>query len=253
MNEEFNKFIEDIKQDTPATIDEALGIKPPEPKQEDTAELPEKAEEPRKNRHHRRLEQQLQQEREARIRAEAIAEARAERMIAETGEVDPRLLQLYGSEERGKEAAALHQQILRDMAQQARDEAMKEFESRQQAREAEVKQFEAFVDNGLENLEETYNVDLTSNAPAARKARTEFLSLLEQISPKDGSGNIKEYADFNGTFEVYQAKRQAERDTSTSDRQKDLAARTMAKTGAAPETPKQPTPGFRGWMRDYGI
>src|ERR1700749_2152781 len=112
MNEEFNQFVEEVKAQAPTSVEEALGVP--------AAELPEKAEEspemesePRKNRHHRRLEKQLEEARIEAARAEARAQALLEMNVGKTSdEVDPLLIQLYGSEERGREAALIHQKLI---------------------------------------------------------------------------------------------------------------------------------------------
>lgn len=252
MNEEFNKFVEDIKKDGPKGLEDL--VKPEElnlPEKE--PELPEKDSEPRKNRHHRRLEQQLEREREARIAAEARNQAMIEMSAGKTlNDIDPILTQLYGNEERGKEAALLHQKLLDSYAQRAEEKALEKFQSIQTEREQEVKQFENFIDSEFEEIEDSHNVDLTSNAPAARKARNEMLELLEKISPKDDNGNITEYADMSGVYEMYQLKHAQEKG-GASDRQKEVASRGMVKGDNSPTPEKKPTPGMRGWETDYGL
>lgn len=251
MPNEFNKFLEEIKGEQPSTIEESLGIdkevSEPE-KVEDAQEFPEKGEEPRKNRHHRRLEGQLSKERDARIAAEARAAALLETRGTPSGEIDPLLLQLYGSEERGKEAAAVHQKLLESYAEKARELALNEFNRNQQSQNAEVQKFESYIDEEFEALEDEYDVDLTTNAPAARKARTEILEILEKISPKDEDGNIKEYADMSGVYEMWKLKRQSER--PSNERNKDLANRSMTKSGVEAEKAPERSTGWDGWRKD---
>ena len=250
MNEEFNKFLEDIEPDV-TKIDEALGITP------ETA-LPEKAEsaeveetpEPRKNRHHRRLEKQLEEARIEAARAEARAQALLEMNVGKrSDEVDPLLLQLYGSEERGKEAALIHQKLIDSAVEKAREQALQEFNANQSARLREEQEAQAAIDSAFETVEDTYNVDLTSNSPAARKARTEMLELLERLSPKDAEGNIKEYADMSAVYDVYQSTRKE----SASTRQREAASRSMVKGDVSPTPERKPTPGMFGWRTDYGV
>ncbi len=247
-NSEFNKFLDEIKTEQPKGIEDL--IKPEElnlPAKEE--ELPEKDSEPRKNRHHRRLEQQLDRERIARIEAEARASALLQIKSEVTGEVDPILLQLYGNEERGKEAAALHQKLLENTLSKAKEEALKEFEAARAESEREVKQLKMYIDTEFEALEDDHNVDLTSNSPAARKARNEMLELLEKVSPKDENGNITEYADMSGVYDMYQLQRKG----GASQRQQEVADRSMVKGDNSPSPKKEPTPGFDGWRKDYGL
>lgn len=250
MNEksEFEQFLGEIKDNQPKGL-EALEIAPvEEPK------IPEIADdEPRKNRHHRRLEQQLASEREARIEAETRAKTILEMNIGKSSdEVDPLLIQLYGSEERGKEAALLHQKLLETYSQKAREDALREFNANQAQQQDEIKKHESFIDSQFESLEDEYNADFTSNAPAARKARNEMLELLERISPKDDRGNITEYADMDGVYEMWKLKRGQDKE-GVSERQKDLASRSMAKGDNAPPVEAERTSGMFGWKKDFGL
>lgn len=211
--------------------------------------------EPRKNRRHRQLETKLQQEREANIalneRVKVLSEVT--RFAKEhEGEVDPRLLQTFGTTEEGKMFAKIMSQVIADNTAKAREEAIEEMEQRQVAAREEQAQFEKFIDDELEYLEDQYNVDLTSDAPAARKARREFLELVHNVSPKDQEGVITGYADFDKTFELYQKSRQEQKPSSV-DRQKEIAARTMQRPGVGSGEPPKPTPGFFGWKRDLKL
>ena len=245
---EFSKFLDEIKTEQPKGLEDLVK---PEDLNIAKPDVPETDTEPRKNRHHRRLEQQLERERIARIEAEARANALIEGMSGKTvSEVDPILTQLYGNEERGKEAALLHQKLLDNAVARAEEKALEKFEAARAESEREVKQFESYIDTELEALEDDHNIDLTSNSPAARKARNEMLELLEKISPKDDNGNITEYADMNGVYEMYQLQRSK---GGASQRQQEVASRSMAKGENSPTPEKKITPGFDGWRKDYGL
>lgn len=210
--------------------------------------VPAKDDEPRKNRRHRRLEQQLAEEREARIRAEALAQGRAEGRPATEAGTDPRLVAMYGE---NTEAIRLHAELLNDFAARAKEQALEEFRSSVAEEQAQQKQFESFIDNELESIEDDFDVDLTSDAPAARKMRHDLKELVEKLSPKDENGNLTGYADFKETFELLQARR--EKTATATEQKKEIAARTMSKPGNVAPAPQAPTPGFRGWMRDFKI
>lgn len=213
--------------------------------------------EPRKNRRHRRLEEKLQAERESNI---ALAErvkvlSEVEKFTKEHGgEVDPRLVRAFGLGEDGKpsELTRLMNDVILDTRQAAKKEALAEIEARQQEAQKKQKEFEGFIDSEFEYLEEEYKVDLTSNAPAARKARREFLDLVQSVSPKDESGEMTGWADFDSTFRLYQKTQKAPA-SPTADRQKEIAARTMQRPGAGNGEPPKPTPGFFGWKKDFRV
>lgn len=250
--------IENFFGDLPAQDKQLADVFSEETTEEDATEkveaeeTPEKGDEPRKNRRHRRLEAQLEKERVARIEAEARAKAYEEARNAtrDTTSIDERLVRLYGED--NAEAARLHMELLRDYGTQAKKEALDEFREERAKAKREQEEFEAVIDTELESIEDEFDVDVTSDAPAARKARREFLELVQKLSPKDNSGEIISYADFHATWELYQARKEKAAATDT-DRAKEVAARTMQKTTAGQTAPKQPTPGFRGWQKDFNI
>lgn len=210
--------------------------------------------EPRKNRRHRRLEAQLQQEREARIAAEARADAVSEsqRFSSDEGEVDERFLRIYGDTPETRQAWKLQQDILNDYKQEAKQEAIREIEERDENVKRQTREYESFIDDELEGIEDEFDVDVTSDAPAARKARREFLEMVQQASPKDEDGTITGYADFSAVWEFYQTKKSTEK--QNSNRNKDISSRSMEKSSGAPKPGQNKiTPGFDGWRKDYGV
>lgn len=255
-NQEFSKFLDEIKEGQPKTLEQVLDVKEEvPPKQEEVAkETPEKESEPRKNRHHRRLEKQLEEERIARAAAEARANALLESKVGKTDDdaVHSLLIQLYGNEERGKEAANVNRKALEIIEQRATERALAEFERRQAEQNAEVVKHEQYLDSEFESLEDEYNVDFTSNAPAARKARNEMLEILEKISPKNEEGDIKEYADMSGVYEMW--KLQHSQGKTDNSRQKELASRTMAGGSMSEQKPQPKDPGrFANWRQWAGL
>jgi hypothetical protein len=205
-----------------------------------------------KNRRHRRLEQQLQKERESNIalneRIKILSET--ERAIKESdGTIDPRLIRVFGPTDEGKEVARHFSEILSEVKESTRDETLREIEQKQIDEQREQKEYESFIDSELESLEDQYNLDLTSDAPAARKVRREFLELVEKLSPKDDDGTITGYADFQSTFEVYQKTKEEKPDNS---RRKEIASRSMQSSDKS-ETETKVTPGFGGWRKDYNL
>lgn len=213
--------------------------------------------EPHKNRKHRRWETNLDQRERDLIAREARIEALAgisQNNSSSSSDMPAEWVALYGNTPESKQAWQLQEKMFKDASERAKTEALKEFESKQEASRKEQKQFESFIDNELESLEDEYNVDLTSDAPAARKARREFLELVQNLSPKDASGTITGYADFDSTFQVYQKTRSVEKTGENVDRKKEIASKTMQQSApGAVESEKQVTPGFRGWMKDLNI
>lgn len=241
---EQDKKVADVFNDK-ATPEE--GTKKDEPKEtEEETEV-------RKNRRHRRLEEQLQRERESNIalneRLKTLAEV--DRTIRETsGEIDPRLIRVFGTSEEGKEIAKHFTEILVETKESARAEALQEIENQEKGFKEEQNKYENIIDANLQNLEDEYNVDLTSDTPRANKMRKEFLEMVETLSPKDENGVITDYADFGSTFEVYQGRQNRVDNT----RQREIASKSMQRSGpTGSEAASKVTPGFRGWETDYGL
>ena len=252
---ELDSFFEGLPQQDKQVANVFDEKKTPEadatPEKEETAEDAET----RKNRRHRRLEEALQRERESNIalneRLKTLAEF--DKTIKETsGEIDPDLIKIFGTTPEAKEVARLFTAKLEGLKESAKAEALSEIDGREQGFQQETKQYESYIDDQLESLEEAYGVDLTSDTKVAEKARREFLGLVEALSPKDEDGSIKDYADFNSTFEIYQNSRQEARPDNS--RQKEIASKSMQRSsqnGSGAQS--QITPGFRGWERDYGL
>lgn len=135
---------------------------------------------------------------------------------------------LYGDTPEAKKAWDVNKILIDRAKSEARDEAVKELEGRRTAELEEQKKFENQIDSELETLEDEFNIDLTSDSPAARKTRREFLGLVQNLSPKDDDGTILSYADFGETFKMYQKTKET-KGSETLDRQKEIASRSMAK------------------------
>lgn len=233
---EIDKLFADLPKDDQQVAD-VFGENKPKPEDKvpakdenkEGADVPEEpGKEPHKNRRHRRLEQQLQEEREARIRAEALAQARSEASSfnRDVGEVDQRWIAIYGDTPESKQAFKLYQEMVKEHTAALKEDALKAIKAEQAEAERQQREFESFIDTGLEDIEDEFGVDLTSNAPAAKKARREFLELIETLSPKDENGDLTGYADFFGTWEIYQLKK-GQTDKPDASRNKELAARSM--------------------------
>jgi len=88
--------------------------------------------------------------------------------------------------------------------------------------------------DGLELIEENFDVDITSNDPKARKLKGEFMEFVERIAPKDKFGNVKDYPDFETSFELFKERIAKPR---SNDKAKELAARGLSRQGDASQIP----------------
>jgi hypothetical protein len=80
------------------------------------------------------------------------------------------------------------------------------------------------LEEAFDNIENTFDVDITSNNAIAKKTRQEFVSFVERIAPKDRNGDIVDYLDMVQAFETFS---EIKKSTATPSRAKDLASRGM--------------------------
>lgn len=216
-------------------------------KAEETEELPDEL----KNRHIRRLEAKLTREREANIELAARETARSEyeKFHQQTKDltVDESLLTLYGDNDNGRKAAQITQALLDKTAARAKEEALAEFRNAQSEASQEVERYGNVIEESLEEIEDTYNVDLSGSTEQSKQTRNSFLTMVQKLSPKDSDGNIESYADFDSAWELFQ-----ERQQKANTRNKELASRGTVRSAANVEHKTQVTEQEK-WLRDQGI
>lgn len=136
----------------------------------------------------------------------------------ENDEVVESLIAVIGNDTPEKRRAV---EALRDRLDQGAKE-IAAFREEQKANELADKQAEEKLTNAFENIEDAYDVDLTS--AQAKKTREEFITFIEKIAPKR-NGEIVEYPDMNSAWETFR-----EIKKSTPSRAKELASRSMARS-----------------------
>lgn len=110
-----------------------------------------------------------------------------------------------------------------------RDEALREIDNRvSEEKEAELQATNELIE-GFENIEDTFNVDLTSNKPTAVSMRKEFVDFIQRIAPKDEDGQVTEFPDLEETFKLFQDIKKGV--PTAPNRAKDLAARSVGRSG----------------------
>lgn len=113
---------------------------------------------------------------------------------------------------------------LSSLDQRASQKAIEQLESIRNEELQDDKDAEDEVSTGFDDIEERFDVDITSNNPLAIKTRQEFVPILEKLSKKDRYGEIVEYPDFVSTWEMYQ---EVKKSTQQPNRAKDLASGGM--------------------------
>lgn len=136
----------------------------------------------------------------------------------------------YGDTDNSRQAWAFQQKLIDQAVQRAKSEAVQEVEQSFKRSKEEEKRFQALITDNLETIEDTHSVDLTSNAPVAKKARAEFLDLIEKLSPKDQDGNVTSYADFSTAWDLYQSTKTKEVSSEVTNQKKQIAGRAMVRS-----------------------
>lgn len=213
---------------------------------EQAAAEPEKeSDEDKFNRRERRLQAKLQAERESSIalaaRLEALTEA--QKFSRETTpQVDETLSRIYGTNTpEAIEATNLLQKALANVESRATEKALEKFREEMKAEKATIANENKTLEGMIEEIEDETRLTVDGQT---RKA---FFSLLEKLSPKDAEGNVKEYADHHAVWEELQARKQTQ-----NTRAKDLASRSMVRTGASPATSVESGATER-WLKENGI
>lgn len=96
----------------------------------------------------------------------------------------------------------------------------------QRATEADTKAQEE-LDEYFEEIEESYNVDLSSNSTTAKAMRSQFIDYVRKIAPKDEHGEVTAFPDLLSAFEEFQERNKRPSQT----RAKELANRGMERSG----------------------
>lgn len=197
---------------------------------DDTEEIPEDI----KNRHVRRQDAKIQALRKenTELAAKYAAITEASKFRKETGadELDEMVSRIYGTDK--PENAAATDLLLKSMkgfSERAKREALEEFRAEQTQREQETQKEVATLEGYIEEIEDQYGVDLSSTA-SAREKRSQYIELLEKLSPKQ-NGEVVGYADPFETYELF-ASRQA------PNRAKELSIRGMVNSRAVDTTAK---------------
>lgn len=208
---------------------------------------------PRKNRRHRRLEDELERERQSNIALNnRILELSRGNRTEGPGEPPAAWIAQWGDSPESRASWNLQKEILEDYGRKVKEETINEFREEQARAAEEQARLESLIDTNLEDVEDEFGVDLTSGSPAAKKARKEFLEEVKRMSPKDENGDIVAFADFTSVYESYKD-RKAKTAAPDNARQKEISSRSMVQPGQTAPVQRQRTSGWNGWRTDLGV
>ena len=240
-NETQEEFLKDLNPDLhPDVLTDNLN-----PQAEQATEDEESTED-KFNRRERRLQSKLQAERESAIalaaRLDALTEAQRFRQESEPEEYLKAVEKIYGTQTpEAAEATELLKTAIQGAERRATERAIEQFREEQQSEHESVAVEERNLDEMIETIESETGQEMDD------QTRQGFFQLLERLSPKDRDGNIIEYADPDAVWEELQAYRQPQ-----NNRARDLAARSMVRTGSSPQSGVADSSNER-WLRENGI
>ncbi len=116
----------------------------------------------------------------------------------------------------------LHKALIGSSKQAASLAEQKILEIKNREEEAD-RQAEEELENAFDEIEETYDVDLSKN----HKLRSEFVSFVEKIAPKNRDGEIVDYPDMNSAWETFS---EIKKSTVQPSRAKELASRGLQRS-----------------------
>lgn len=122
-----------------------------------------------------------------------------------------------------KEAKAREERLL----DQAEERTFNRLSQKEQEEAKEDAKAEEELNNAFENIEESYDVDISSNSPQAKKTRQDFISFVEKIAPKDRYGEIVNYPDMPSAWEAFS---EIKKSTAQPNRAKELASRGLSRS-----------------------
>jgi hypothetical protein len=247
MNEK-DKFLSDIKNDSPVLEDEVFkDLVDKEKAENPQAEKPTSGkdeEEKPKTRRYRRLEQKMKEIEEMNIalneRVKVLSELEKYQKEHE-GDVDPDLVKVFGTTDDGKALTSVFQKKFKEIEERAQEAALSKIQEQEAMLSREDAENSDTIDSAFDSIEEKYGVDLSGSTKQSKDLRNGFLDFIAAVSPKDENGEIVEYADMERSFDTYSQLYARNKPREVSDRQKELASRTMTHSGqSVPESPKGP-------------
>lgn len=204
-----------------------------------------------RNRRERRLESKLQAERESSIALAAkLAEREkidSERNATVESDYIKSIERIYGTDSpEAIEATEVLKGAFKGLHKDATESALKLFREEQEQQSKAVSNEENVLDGMMEEIEDNFNVDLTSEE--AKGTQKAFLTLLERMSPKDKEGNIIQYADHEAVWEMLQSQKSIPKQNQA----KDLSNRSMVQSGSSKESQLETDSGLR-FLQENGI
>ncbi len=130
--------------------------------------------------------------------------------------------------------------VLLEREERGAQKALEQIQLREQEERQAEEDAQEELTKGFEEVEENFNVDLTSNTAQAKKERIEFVDFITRVAPKDENGDVTQFPDLIETYTLFKETKKA----PTPSRAKELAARGLSRSTDASNAP---VTGDRSW------
>lgn len=120
--------------------------------------------------------------------------------------------------------------VLTNGTERAKKEALAELKREQQNEVQAERDAEDELEAGFESVEEHFGIEFNPNQKRG------FATFISKVAPKDEYGEVTAYPDFIETYDTYQ---QLAKATQSPNRAKDLASRSMARSGESTVKPQE--------------
>ena len=224
------------------------------PKSQETEQVPSKDNDADERRRERRATFRVR-ERELEAKERDIIEREARQRAFEEfsaknapQDVPQEWLTMYGDTPATRQAWALNERLFNQREEKLRKELRDDLAKEQQEQAAAQRETDMELAETIADIEDKYNIDLSANSAAARKARADYLKALEDISPKDSDGDPTGFGDPDAAYRLYQLERKG---NSTSTRAKEASSRSMESSASSSSTPQNDP--IRDYLRANGV
>ena len=199
-----------------------------------------------RNRQERRLRQRLDDERRSSMQlAERLQIMSQAQQSLEDAEYLKGLERIYGNDTpEAQMATEILKKAFTGISKDIEERAYQRLVSEREQAEKAQKEAQAELEGFLDEIEDTYSVQLTE------KQEKSFFELLSKMSPKDKQGNVTSYADPHAVWEVFQER--STKKTNDNSKAKNLVNRSMNQGGAPDNSKLQDDATFR-LLRENGI
>lgn len=134
-------------------------------------------------------------------------------------------------------------QTLGTVEERAGQKAIEALQMRENKQIEADKQAQVELDSAFEEVEETYNVDLSSNTAQSKKTRSDFVDYIRKIAPKNQEGEVTAFPDIASAWEEFEVRQKR---SQAPNRAKELAGRGLSRSGSATEVTKSKDSSWKG-------